>query len=220
MHMLEAACLCLITQGMARAQSNIENKRGGPSSPTEQELKSLPPYCTARLSMSKPLANEEQIKRWQNILGDAFLHIHHYCNGLNFLNRIHRAIGDKNYLLGRALQNFQYMYRIPENHFLRPELELNIGQVHYMADQIPQAMASFRKAIQMKPSYERAYLLLSFCFRRVGDRTSAVRALQEGLTKVPDSRALQNALRWMNSANDKPAPLRIDNQKEPRAPDW
>jgi tetratricopeptide (TPR) repeat protein len=130
--------------------------------------------------------------------------MHHYCFGLNFLNRANRGMGNKAVLLNWALGEFKYMQGIPADNVLRPDVEYNIGLVLYTQDRIPQAIVQLRKAIQMKRGNERAYLLLSFCYRRLGDRTSAAHALQEGLTRVPESRALRNALEWMNKETAAP----------------
>lgn len=203
--LLEVACLCLVIQGVANAQDDFEKKRGGPQWPTVQELMFLPPYCTTRYTWGKVQAETEEVKRWRNILGGAFIHVHHYCNGLNFLNRITRGVGDRQVLLGLAQGEFKYIQNnVPADNVLRPEVEFNMGLVLYKADRIPQAIGQFQKAILMNPNYEQAYLLLSFGYLRLGDRTSAADALQKGLTRVPNSRALRDALNEMNSTKKEP----------------
>jgi len=202
--LLGVAFFCLTAQGTVSAQDDYATKRGGPQNPTVLELKSLPAFCTAKWKLDAGQPNAEEIREWRNTLGEAFDHLHHYCDGLNFVNRVRRGVGDKGTLLGLALGEFHYMQRIPSDNVLRPQLELNIGQALYMADRIPEATAALRKAILLKPGYEGAYLLLSFCYRRLGDSTRAARTLEEGTTRVPDSRALRDALEWMNSQKEKP----------------
>jgi hypothetical protein len=203
--LLQVACFLLVIQGVASTQDDIEKKRGGPAAPTVLELKFLPPFCTTRFKWSSGQADTEEVKKWENILGGAFIHTHHYCMGLNYLNRIDRGIGNREFLLGLAGGEFLYMQNnVAADNVLRPEVEFNIGMVQYRADRSPQAIGQLLKAIQMKPNYERAYLLLSFCYLRLGDRTSAADALQKGLAMVPDSRALRDALNEMNHVKKEP----------------
>ena len=202
--LLEVTCLCLVVQGVASAQNAHEKKLGGSPIPTVLELKFLPPYCTTRFKWLSGQADPKEVVKWQSILGGAFVSLHHYCIGLNCLNRVDKGIGDKRTLLEEALGEFQYMQGIPADNALRPEVEYNLGLVLYRLDRIPQAIGQLLKTIQMKPNYERAYLLLSFCYLRLGDGTSAAQALQVGLTRVPDSRALRDALNEMNSKKKEP----------------
>jgi tetratricopeptide (TPR) repeat protein len=186
--------ICLANQSLLNAKEDFIEKQGGPHSPTDSELKSLPSACYARLGMKNGKASAEEVKEWKDALGSAFIHIHHYCYALNFLNRIRRGVGDKNTLLGLALGDLQYMQRIPEDHALRPEVEFNIAQVLYQMNRIAETIAPARKAIQLRPNYVEAYLLLSLCYHHMGDRANEIAVLQAGLTKAPDSPALRNAL--------------------------
>jgi hypothetical protein len=208
--LLQVSSLCLVIQGMANAQDDFDRKRGGPAAPTVLELKMLPPFCSARFEWSSRQADTEEVKMWKNILGGTFYHVHHYCMALNYLNRIDRGIGSREDLLGLAGGDFQYMQNnIAENDILRPQVEFNIGLVLYKQDRIIQAIGQLRKAIQMRPNYERAYLLLGFCYRRLGDHASASDALQKGLIRVPESRALREALNEMNITKKEPDGVEI-----------
>jgi tetratricopeptide (TPR) repeat protein len=169
-------------------------KMGGPYSPTPQEIKMLPPAC-----ISKETKDPEEVKKWKQILGSSYLHLHHHCYALNFLNRIQRGVGDRKTLLQAALADFRYMDRIPEENVLRPEVEYNIGYVLYQLNRIPEAIARLRKAAILKTDYIQAYLILSLCYQRMGDATNAAAVLRTGLTKIPDSPALQRALKDINS---------------------
>jgi tetratricopeptide (TPR) repeat protein len=168
------------------------------------ELKSLPAACVVKFKWDEGHGDPAQVEKWKNILGGAFWSMHHYCIGLNCLNRVDRGIGDKGALLGEALGQFKYMQGIPADNVLRPEVEYNIGLVLYRMDRISQAIGQLRRTIQMKPNYERAYLLLDICYLRLGDRASAAAALREGLKRVPNSRALQDALNKMTSEKEQP----------------
>lgn len=50
---------------------------------TPAEIAMLPEYCQARLGASAALSD-----KWRARIGpDKYIHLHHYCHGLKFLNR-------------------------------------------------------------------------------------------------------------------------------------
>ena len=53
---------------------------------TDAEIKAMPPYCEARLKRVPG-----QFEYWNKILGPDFIHTHHYCYGLGYINRYYRA---------------------------------------------------------------------------------------------------------------------------------
>ena len=188
------ACLCLSQNPLWADLEDHVRRMGGPNKATPEELRMLPVACIA-----KERKDHDESKMWERTLGEAFTHLHHYCNGLTFLNRIERGIGDRKYLQNAALDEFQYMQRIPADSPLRPELDYNMGQVLYELNRIPEAIAPLRRVIRLKPDYVRAYLLLSLCYKRMEDTAGAAEVLRTGLAKVPDSRALQSALDELNT---------------------
>lgn len=102
-----------------------------PERPTDSELEVLPEACTARIKGSK-----EVKAAWQMKLGAGnFLHLHHYCFGLNYINRA-RMTMDKSrklYLLQRGLANFNYVLtHWPADSPLRPDAEAGKQQVELM----------------------------------------------------------------------------------------
>lgn len=78
-----------------------------PERPTDIELQSLPIACQARLSGDAAIK-----KRWEQKIGTKnFLHLHHYCFGLNFTKRASTTFkkNDKQYYAKRAIVNFDYV---------------------------------------------------------------------------------------------------------------
>jgi tetratricopeptide (TPR) repeat protein len=192
-----AICFCLIRTPLGADEKEYLRKLGGDDKYTPQELKRLPAACIAKEDKS---AHEER-EKWHSILGESFDHLHHYCNGLNFLNRIKRGIGDKKSLLQGALGEFRYMdHQISGNNPLRPELEYNIGSVLFELNRFPEAIVAIRKSIFVQPDNAQAYLLLSMCYKRMGDSARALDVLQAGLAKVPGSQALRSAMNDLNGA--------------------
>lgn len=80
-----------------------------PFKPTPAELQALPDYCKARLSGDK-----SSQQRWVQQFGkDNFLHFHHYCVGLNYVNRVRVSFGSKHkkHYIETALGEFKYVLR-------------------------------------------------------------------------------------------------------------
>ena len=78
-----------------------------PTRPSDAEFLRLPPYCKAKISGSK-----EEITMWEQRFGqEIFMHMHHFCFGLNELNRS-RVDPDKTmrgYYSQRAIKEFEYV---------------------------------------------------------------------------------------------------------------
>ncbi len=102
-----------------------------PYAVTSAELKLLPQACSARFGEDKAAKGF-----WEQKIGrDNFLHLHHYCFGLNFINRAKFAIDKKNkvYYLNLAVGNFDYVLRHwPANSPLRPEAEAGKREAQLM----------------------------------------------------------------------------------------
>lgn len=103
-----------------------------PERPTDAELALLPPYCHARIK-----GNDNARKLWQQRMGrEGFLHMHHYCFGLNDLNRANMTFNDKNlrsYLINRGIGNFNYVLQHwPPDFPLRNQAQLYKNQLELM----------------------------------------------------------------------------------------
>ena len=78
-------------------------------SPTPLELKLLPVYCQVRWKYGDD-RKSPVVQRWRSILGDDYEDIHHYCLGLNYVNRANRSWdSQKNmaYFLEKAEMNMK-----------------------------------------------------------------------------------------------------------------
>ena len=102
-----------------------------PLRPTVNELAMLPKDCDVRLNGS------DEAKRIASTrLGeDTFLALHHYCFGLNYLNRARFTMkrADKKYYLETAIGELNYVLKhFPINSPLRPEAEVVSKQARGM----------------------------------------------------------------------------------------
>ena len=96
--------LLAIQAGVADAQ----NKALLWAPPTPKELKMLPPYCYARIGP----ADQATRNSWEQQMGkQIFLHLHHYCTGMNYMNRARLEMDTqrKNFYLQRASSELDYV---------------------------------------------------------------------------------------------------------------
>jgi hypothetical protein len=119
--------LCIL-MGLQALPAHAQDLRN--INPTDQELMMLPPYCHARLRGD---ANTK--KMWSSQMGnDIFVHLHHYCFGLNFMNRMMLTVDnkEKTFLARRAATNFDYVIqRWPPSHPLTVEARQRKAQVQF-----------------------------------------------------------------------------------------
>lgn len=90
--------LALLATGIAGAQTHLMN---------ELDFLKLPPECSARLRGSDATKG-----MWRQRIGDEqFLHLHHYCFGLFFLNRGMATFEKRkrNQNLDLSVKEFQYV---------------------------------------------------------------------------------------------------------------
>lgn len=157
---------------------------------TDREIKSMPPYCAARLNKESP----QQYKHWENVLGPDFLHTHHYCEALGYINRYYVAntAPDKAGMLQGAIGHLRYMVNhASPTYSLMPEIYLNRGQVFSLMKKDAEAIADMRKAFELNPKLARAYSMLADQYTQLNQRDNALKVVTEGLRHIPDSKTLQ-----------------------------
>lgn len=123
---LSVGLLCVVLAAPALARKNLPPER-----PTPAEMTMLPPECAARIG-----GDEATRQLWAQRLGPKnFLHLHHYCFGLNYNNRarLTQDKGLRKYFLQRADANFDYVLEHwPAESPLRRAAEAGKMQTHLM----------------------------------------------------------------------------------------
>ncbi len=165
--------------------------------PTPQELRLLPRFCQDRFRYGSSLQHPV-IARWYRVFGKDFVHIHHYCAGLNFMNRADRAAlrrKDRGFQLQRAFNNFTYIVEKVSPAFpLLPGAYYHRGRALERMGRTAEAVRDYAEAIRRKPRYAPPYVALARIHSRAGRRDEAERVLREGLAANPDSKLLRRAL--------------------------
>lgn len=153
----------------------------------------LPQYCKDRAKGGKSL----EYNKWRSTLGDVYIHMHHYCNGLYAQTMARTAFNkaNRNRLLADMIGEMQYVGRHCNSRcVLYPELHSHWGWALGEQGQIAEAIQHYNMAIKAKPKYTPAYAQLSELYKKNKQAGEARKVLEAGLKAVPNSRSLQRLL--------------------------
>ncbi|MFN3543475.1 MAG: tetratricopeptide repeat protein [Thiobacillus sp.] len=171
---------------------------------TEAEVRSMPPICIAKMT------GGELAKQWTGMVGPDFVHVHHYCMGINYLSRAYGASNgrDRGFMLKNAHDNLMYMVKAASPSFaVMPDVYLNLGIVYRMRGDSAQAMTSFHKAIELNPRMARAYRELADSYMALRNRPKALEVVTDGLRHNPETRSLQRLYMELGGKLPYPEPV-------------
>lgn len=170
--------------------------------PTDAEVASLPPYCLAKF-------RGVAVEQWQNTLGSIYLHVHHYCGAMVYINRYYKSSNaqDRKFYIREIIDNLDYMISHAEqSSALMPEIYFTKGRVLTLDGRNGEAAKEFFHAIQLKPDYVDPYAALADFYSGVGKKQDALKILEEGLRQVPGSRSLVRRYHELGGKNPLPSP--------------
>jgi len=173
--------------------------------PTDKEMASLPDFCKARFNEGSP-----EYKLWESILGKDYGHTHHYCVGLNFLNRYYRdrSKQGKSFNLNGAQTNFEYMVNhAAASYSLMPDVYSNLGKVFLLKNQPAQAITYLNKAMELNPRQPRPYNTLADFYSGIKQPAKALEVITEGLRHNPDTKSLQRRYTELGGKLPYPEPI-------------
>ncbi len=179
--------------------------------PTQVEMATLPAYCAVKFDEAK---HAESAEMWRSTMGRGnFVHIHHYCAGLNFVNRARgmtSANKGRQGTLEGALRNFDYVLAHTQPDFyLRPEIMMNRGIALSMMNRTGEAIGDLIKAIETDPNQPRAYMTLADVYsNKLKNRAKALETVTEGLRHNPDTKSLQRRYTELGGKLPYPAPVK------------
>lgn len=83
-------------------------------------------------------------------------HMHHYCDGLRFLNRAYASVGDKQdmrHYLNESIGNFDYVLsHTQEDYVMRGEVHVGKARALNLARKKGEAAAEYIKALRYNPN--------------------------------------------------------------------
>lgn len=174
------------------------------STPSDKEMASLPDFCKAKYK------GGPESKNWASALGKDYWHTHHYCAGINYLNRYYRARSgqDKKFNLNNARTNLEYMVSHAAPTFsLMPDVYSNLGTVYSLMNEPGQAISYFNKAIELDPRQPKVYNALSDYYAKTKQSVKALEIVTTGLRYNPDTKSLQRRYTELGGKLPYPAPM-------------
>ncbi|MBU4500460.1 MAG: hypothetical protein KKG40_09660, partial [Gammaproteobacteria bacterium] len=154
-------------------------------------------------------------------MGGDFLHIHHYCFALNFMNRARgiASVKDRQSTLGAAMTNFNYVLKYTQPGFyLRSEILMNRGIALSMQHKDGEAMGDLLKAIEIDPKLPRAYATLADMYEKQKNRSKALETVTAGLRHNPDTKSLQRRYTELGGKLPYPAPAQAADAEATATP--
>lgn len=122
-------------------------------------------------------------------------HMHHYCDGLRFLDRAYATMGDKkefNHNVNRSVGGFNYVLsHTQESYSMRGEVHVGKARALKLMGKRAEAVAEFFKALRYKPDSPDVYQALADHYQETGNKQKALEMVTEGLERVPNSKGLK-----------------------------
>lgn len=171
------------------------------------ELAMLPPYCPYTPGYTPKIpeayANKAEIARWYRVFGPEFQHFHHHCWALAMLNYAtygNFSAKDRIQLLKGAVYDFDYVLRnVSPNYKMVPEVLTKRAEANIRADNPGPAIKDLGRALELKPDYWPAHVLLSDHYKASGDTKKAREVLERGAAAAPESKTIRQRLADLDS---------------------
>ena len=162
----------------------------------------LPNYCKyTMLYRDGAFGSKDpnQIKHWERVMGsDNFMHMHHYCKGLDHTNRAlytERNEHGRNQHLRFSIREFDYVLKNVRADFaLLPEIRTKKAENLLRLGEGPQAALELGLAIKLRPDYWPPYAVLSDLYKEQRDLKQARLWLERGLAATGDASPLKRRL--------------------------
>lgn len=177
-----------------------------------REMFLLPEYCKYTQDFREHVAggnNPAEIQRWTAIMGPTFIHMHHYCYGLQAINRasfLSPTPEDRRHNLGISVTEFDYVIeRSPPDFGLLPEIFTKKGESLLQMDSLGKGISELQRAIDMKPDYWQAYAAASDYYKGAGQLAKAREWVEKGLSVLPDKQPLLRRRAELDAPRNKSA---------------
>jgi tetratricopeptide (TPR) repeat protein len=180
----------------------------GYSGPTEAELSGLPPFCAVKMRAMR--GDPEAPKIGESMIGSQFGNSHHYCFGLNYLNRYYRAPYAPGAKSNLAIARGDLNYMVEHLHTdssLAGESYLYLGIVNLLLKNDAEALLDLMQATSRNPRLVKAHLALADYYSEHKQQAKALEVVTKGLRQVPDSKPLKRRYQELGGKLPYPAPV-------------
>lgn len=169
-----------------------------PRDVTDEEIALTSPFCLDTEAFRGPhqcqIGRTQKSYYWQEVLGDGFCHLHHYCWAEVHLLRANKRSThpvERKRQFRYAANEFNYVIKnSPPNFILLPEIYTRKGEAELRIDDFVNANKSFSRARAMKPDYWPAYTGWIDALIKAGRREDAKALAKQGLEHSPNARLL------------------------------
>ena len=188
-----------------------------PFGPTSAEMPRMPEYCKAKFAGPQSPAYQ----MWEQRIGPKFGGLHHYCAGVNNINRYLYRVSDpkRGYYLSRAVPEINYSAsNMPPGFVLAGDMYFNRGKAYQLMGKTAEAIGDYNRAIRSQPNHVLAYLALASLQEKSGNKGEALAVVSEGLRHAPANTALQKKYLSLGGKQPFPEPIeRKPAEVEPKA---
>lgn len=140
------------------------------------------------------------------------MHMHHYCDGLRFLDRAYASLGkraDMGHYLNVSISNFDYVLTATqEDYVMRGEVHVGKARALKLMGKRAEAAAEYNKALRYNPDSPAVYQALADHYQETGDKQKALEMATEGLRRNPGSKGLK--LRYTELGGKLPYPEAVE----------
>ena len=162
------------------------------------ELALLPPYCRGTQLIRNISKDPKPLEEYYAMYGMSYSHFHHYCWALNTENnawkthdtymrksKLGYALGDLQYSLDRSDSNFMFL----------PDIYNTKARILFSLHRDAEAVLALNKAIEVKPDFVTAIARLSDYYAEHGDKTHAIKTLEDGIDHTEKASTLIKKLK-------------------------
>jgi tetratricopeptide (TPR) repeat protein len=193
---------------------------------TALEVRQLPDYC--QVKYREMHGDTTARSQGFSLMGPQYANVHHYCDGLNYLNRYYRHIGgqDAASYLSFAINEFTYM----ADHIIQPssieaEIFFQRALAYSLARNDSEAIIDLQRALTLNPQSVRTYIKLADLFSNMKARNKALDVITDGLRQIPDSKVLKRRYDELGGKQPypeavaaAPAPQQTESEEKPTVP--
>lgn len=190
--------------------------------PSPAELAALPAFCAPRAQPWGNQASHPEVRPWASIYGQDWIHMHHYCAGLNFINRSYRGASksEKDNTLRTAVSEFDYTLKnIRSNTALSAEVLMARGQALLGLGRVPEANRDLDRAVAIDPKLKRAYGLLADSYVALKQKDKALQVISEGIRRNPEATSLKRRYDELGGTKPYPSAYVAETPEKPAAVD-
>ncbi len=121
--------------------------------------------------------------------------MHHYCDGLRFLDRAYAAMGNKRemyFYLQQSIGGFDTVLRATQESYpLRGEFHVGKARALKMMGRNAEAAMEYNKALRYKFDAPDVFIAVADFYKESGNKTKALETVTEGLKINPQSNGLK-----------------------------